>query len=634
MAETRKPIELSDATASAGTGRGVIPDRRHISLGNEIPTESYSDQPKIVRTDDGAWLCCVTTGAGREGEGGQHVITMRSTDHGATWSDPVDVEPADGPEASYACMLKVPSGRVYCFYNHNTDDIREVDVDPRGLPGYEGPSPYPDGKVRRVDSLGRFVFKYSDDGGRSWSAERYEIAVRETEIDRENVTGGKIRFFWNVSNPFVHQGAGYVSLHKVGGFGAGFFVRNEGVLLRSANILSESDPEKIDWETLPEGEIGLRAPDGGAPISAEHSYVTMSDGSIYSVYRTVDGYPACSYSRDGGRTWEPTRYATYHDGRRIKNPRAANFAWRLSDGSYLYWFHNHGGPLVPELMRKDAGYPYENRNPVWLCWGRETDGPGGRVIEWSEPEIVLYDDDPKIRMSYPDLIEEHGRVYLAETQKDIARVHELDPEFLAVLRTQFEIRTVARRGLVVNVEPTSLPLAVPAPRVGKFLERDARRADHGSRDLRAGFTIDLAFALERADGGVLYDTRTPDGRGVAVVLDAAGTLTLSMSDGQTTNLAMSDRGVVSAGKRHHAAIIVDGGPKLIVFVIDGRVNDGGSVRQFGWSRFSPATLDVSGAENLRLGGGLRGRIEVLRVYDRALMVTEVIGNGRSRRVPR
>jgi hypothetical protein len=40
------------------------PDPRHLSHGRQIPTESYSDQPFVVRTDDGAWLCCVTTGPG------------------------------------------------------------------------------------------------------------------------------------------------------------------------------------------------------------------------------------------------------------------------------------------------------------------------------------------------------------------------------------------------------------------------------------------------------------------------------------------------------------------------------------------------------------------------------------------
>jgi hypothetical protein len=31
-------------------------------------------------------------------------------------------------------------------------------------------------------------------------------------------------------------------------------------------------------------------------------------------------------------------------------------------------------------------------------------------MHWSQPEIVLYDPDPAVRISYPDLIEEEGRV--------------------------------------------------------------------------------------------------------------------------------------------------------------------------------------------------------------------------------
>ena len=46
-------------------------DPRNIVTGWEIPTDTYSDQPYIVKTDDGAWLCCVTTGAGHEGSRGR-----------------------------------------------------------------------------------------------------------------------------------------------------------------------------------------------------------------------------------------------------------------------------------------------------------------------------------------------------------------------------------------------------------------------------------------------------------------------------------------------------------------------------------------------------------------------------------
>ncbi|PIX38390.1 MAG: hypothetical protein COZ57_30695, partial [Armatimonadetes bacterium CG_4_8_14_3_um_filter_66_20] len=168
---------------------------------------------------------------------------------GQTWEDPVDVEPADGPEASYAVLLKAPTGRVYCLYNHNTDNVRWVKADD---------PPFKEGKCTRVDSLGHYVLKYSDDHGRTWSAERHEVPVREMAIDRENADGGELRYFWNVGRPFLHAGAAYCSLHKVGGFGEGFFTRSEGVLLKSENILTERDPGKVVWETLPDGDAGLR----------------------------------------------------------------------------------------------------------------------------------------------------------------------------------------------------------------------------------------------------------------------------------------------------------------------------------------------------------------------------------------
>jgi hypothetical protein len=62
------------------------------------------------------------------------------------------------------------------------------------------------------------------------------------------------------------------------------------------------------------------------------------------------------------------------------------------------------------------------------------------LIEWSQPEILLYDDDPFIRMSYPDLIEEDGRFYITETQKSVGRVHEIPASLL-------DSRTAAGQGL-------------------------------------------------------------------------------------------------------------------------------------------------------------------------------------------
>lgn len=606
---------------------GGAPDRRNIVYGYEIPTETYSDQPKIVQAADGAWVCCLTTGSGREGASGQHIIVSRSVDRGASWSEPVAVEPPDGPEASYAALLKAPSGRIYCFYNHNTDNIRQVKVDTFGTPAV-AESGYPDGYCRRVDSLGHFVFKYSDDHGKNWSPERYEVPIRETEMDRTNVYGGAVRFFWNVSRPFVHGSSAYVPLHKVGGFGPGFFVRNEGVLLESENLLTEADPDRIRWTTLPDGEVGLRAPEGGGPISSEHSFVVLSDGSFYSIYRTVDGYPACSYSRDGGHTWSTPQYATFADGRRIKNPRAANFAWRCENGRFLYWFHNHGGPAVRSRVRTDPAYPYQHRNPVWLSAGSEADGPEGRVILWSEPEVVLYDDDPLVRMSYPDLVEEDGRYFLAETQKDVARVHPIDPSFLVALFSQQTASDVCRHGLILELpwREGGMTYEVEAPKLSPFVVRDADRPDYGSKRLRSGLTLELWADVEAyAPGTLLVSNGTDDGRGMLLEKTPDQGVQLTISDGQTENRVRSDCGALSAPGAHHVAVIVDGGPNIMFFVIDGRMNDGAEERQFGWQRFNPHLQSPNGGHSLQVGAP----VHALRVYDRALLVSEAVGNYRA-----
>ena len=603
--------------AIAAAAVAQIHDPRNIRTGMVIPDEGYSDQPYIVKTDDGAWLVVVTTGQGREGEGGQHAITRRSTDMGKTWPEATDVEPASGPEASYAVLLKVPTGRLYVFYNHNTDNVRKVIADN---------PPYKDGFCDRVDSLGHFVFKYSDDQGRSWSAKRYDIPMRDFEIDSRNPYQGKLKFFWTVGKAFIHSGAGYVPIHKVGGFGDGFFTSSEGALLRSSNILTERDPERIRWETLPDGVLGIRTPPGGGPVAEEHSFSLLSDGSIFCVYRTIDGHPARTYSRDGGRTWETPEYMRYDDGRLMKHPRAANFAWRCENGKFLYWFHNHGGRFIREHPRRRT-IAYEDRNPAWLSGGVEGDSPRGKIIRWSQPEIVLYDDDPIIRMSYPDLVQDGGRYFLTETQKDIARVHDVDPALIEGLWAQFDNKTIATRGLVLNLPGSGgkMPEAADAPEFPVFVKRSTR-FDHGTEDMRAGFSIDLFVRLRSLDSGqVLLDNRTPEGKGLVLRTVPKGAIEIVINDGRTDNAWDSGPGWLQAGKLQHVAAVVDGGPKIISFIIDGKFCDGGDDRQFGWGRFSAGLMSAIGGRTLRIAQDVLG----LRLYNRSLRTSEAIGNFRA-----
>ncbi|MCR4411414.1 MAG: glycoside hydrolase, partial [Thermoguttaceae bacterium] len=87
-------------------------DARDIRAGRVIPDEGYCDQPYVVVTRDGNWLCTLTTGPGVEGQKGQHVVSTISADQGKTWSALVDIEPSAGPEASWVVPLVVARGRV------------------------------------------------------------------------------------------------------------------------------------------------------------------------------------------------------------------------------------------------------------------------------------------------------------------------------------------------------------------------------------------------------------------------------------------------------------------------------------------------------------------------------------------
>ncbi|MCF7974163.1 MAG: glycoside hydrolase [Phycisphaerae bacterium] len=115
-----------------------------IAAGWEIPSEGYCDQPYEVTLADGTWVCTMTTGTGHEGQTGQHIVSCRSRDRGKTWSPLVDIEPADGPEASWVMPYLTGYGRVYVFYTYNARNMREVIASTEYA-------------RKRVDTLGEFA---------------------------------------------------------------------------------------------------------------------------------------------------------------------------------------------------------------------------------------------------------------------------------------------------------------------------------------------------------------------------------------------------------------------------------------------------------------------------------------------
>lgn len=588
--------------------KGADKDPRFIENGSIIPSEGYCDQPYVVRADDGAWVVTMTTGTGEEGDPGQHIITYRSVDEGKTWGEKAEVEPADGPEASYSVMHKAKSGRLYVFYNFNTDRVPEVKREDGGV-------------YKRVDSLGDYVFKYSDDHGKSWSKERHTIPMREFDLDRENIYGGKLKLFWNVGRPLaMADGSVLLVMHKVGAMGKGFFARSEGAFLRSPNLDTEKDPSRLVFHTLPEGGVGLRTPPGGGRIAEEQSVVELSDKSLHCVYRTVDGHPATSTSRDGGKSWSVPSYGTYSPGgRKIKHPRAANFIWKCANGKYLYWYHNHGGE---GFIRHQAEWvAYADRNPAWVSGGVEVGG----TIHWSQPEVLLYDKDPFVRMSYPDFIEQNGKYWVTETQKTVARIHPVDGKLFEGLWSQFETpRALVGQPIFAKEKISGEEIGVLPP-LPLFRKHPGRWSP---LELGTGLSVVFDMTLpQSAPAGVLLSNRKA-GSGFAISLTEERTLRLDLSDGRSISSWDTDPGVLNGQSRHRVGIIADARARLILFVVDGVLCDGGEARQFGWGRIHPDLLEVNGGE-LRMTSPRGGTLTGLKIFSHALSVSSVVNHHRA-----
>jgi Concanavalin A-like lectin/glucanases superfamily len=596
-------ITLTSSAIAEGeaTPSGKLLDWRYIKNGTLIPDENYCDQPYVVTLPNGRWVCIMTTGSGKEGHAKQHIVATHSDDRGKTWSELIDVEPAQERESSYAVPLVTSFGRIYAFYNFNEENVREINGKP----------------MHRCDILGSFSYRYSDDGGESWSKKRHNLPMRKTAVDLQNEWAGKHIHFWCICKPKVDGEGAFFSFTKLQKY---FLTNSEGWLFHSNNIMVEPDVEKLNWQMLPEGDgTGIKHPDFGS-VQEEHNIVVLNDGTIYCVYRTMSGFACVSCSKDRGKTFSiPEKFRYKPGGRIIKTPRACPQLWKCKNGKYLLWIKNHSYPH------------YQTRNPVWLCGGIEKNG----TIHWSEPEILLYDDNPTIGMSYPDMVEQDGHYWFFETQKYEARVHQVDPELIKSLWTQGEKNAVVTRGLVLVADHkviTSGPITMPDI---SFSER----AD-------AGVTFDFWLDSSKiVPGEYLFDARDSNGYGLSILVADDKTLQMTISDESSSMTWDTDSGLLTDGETHHIVAIVDANPQIMMFVIDGKVCDGGQNRFYGWRSADGMKVDQRSVGETAIDSNwnfdqpampklspMASRLDVspsvisLRVYNRYLRVGEAISN--------
>jgi len=168
--------------------RGLV-DWRNSSAGQLMLSDSYLDQPYCVQWANASvpsrWVCAITRNSFPEGSAGEHVEALYSDDAGANWVVGVRLEPSLSLTNAYSTLILTDFGRILAVYNMNLDNVTRF---PSGA------------KVPRDDMIGHYVMRFSDDGGETWSPQRYEVPVRPTSIDASNDWKGAVRIMWNGTN--------------------------------------------------------------------------------------------------------------------------------------------------------------------------------------------------------------------------------------------------------------------------------------------------------------------------------------------------------------------------------------------------------------------------------------------------
>jgi hypothetical protein len=120
------------------------------------------------------------------------------------------------------------------------------------------------------------------------------------------------------------------------------------------------------------------------------------------------------------------------------------------------------------------------------------------------------------------------------------------------------------------------------------------------------------------EGEVLFDSRNAEGAGILLRALSNDRIKVVVSDGRTVSSWTSDSDCLDPVETNHVIVIIDGGPKLILFVINGVLCDGGDERQFGWGRYNPALRDINGATE----AAVSACVSEVAIHTRALLVSE------------
>ena len=611
----------------------------------------YYNQPLAVQLPNSSWVLLLTNAGFTEGQPNQRVVSRMHVGANLSdreWLPPVNIEfQPHGPSAGWVVPLFSPKlKRLYAIYTYNSNNITTM---PPTTPKKETPC-----TQKELDAgvcpchcqlVGGQFMRASDDYGATWS-DRVRVPIRATSIDRGNPWKGKTLQGWSVSKPLLlPSGAVLLPYTKIGTYDQ---AHERQWAIRSENIMSEPDLKKVRWSTWPEGDGG--ASQGCGPSSgdvAEEGLLLSLGGQVVTwLFRTEVGLLNSCVSLDDGKSWasttETVRYADHHgagdSGSLLKSPRGPLTARKLADGTFaLLYFSNGWKGYSPAAN--------DTRNPYFLTLGWQHGASG---IRWSQPEVVLYGrgwdqhaGSGAYDLAYPDLVQNDGKVVIFEAHENPPGAncniswfdalggcgvasHAVDATLMGGLRTQGNASAVAL-GAVLEVDNIHQPRtsSVPAPRFGQLNEA------HGGLTIEA--RVETGISGPGLDAAVFDCSDASTGVGVSLRLVHAGgavvaELRLISAEANASVSFASDPLPTSKSALVTVAAIVDGGPQMVRWVVNGVHGDGGASRPVGY-KFYPRLGDVDAGASFKckVGAG----VELLRVYGRYLRTSELVANFRN-----
>lgn len=226
-------------------------------------------------------------------------------------------------------------------------------------------------------------------------------------------------------------------------------------------------------------------------------------------------------------------------------------------------------------------------------------------------------------MSYPDYIEQGGRLWIAETQKNVARIHEIAPDLIQGLWRQGKAKTVVKDGLIMNSDANMLA------------QKEINFPPLPELNTGGGFSIELWLTVSKnKPGQEILSTIGGKHKGIRVSLAKSNAIEIEIADGMVreddvdeNRIFVSDRNAISEDELHHVVFTVDGAAKIATIIVDGVLSDGSAeTRDYGWGRIYPYLKGLNDTYICKIDEGLDGTVHHIRLYNRALRTSEAISN--------